>query len=154
MVYTLPCSFTFRRSHYSNAGDKTNKCRIRHGLDIAVADIDNWRVTVKQFLIPKSVDSNSDSTIYGYYHPPANAAENPEGWYLHTLTWAFTFFSSVKEIRRKKKHKLLRQRRAPCHISAQTTPTAQSAVCSGNATSQPVLCRSFLTTFRFAKKLN
>ena len=81
MVYTL----VLRSENRTNSDDKTNNCRIRHGMDRAVADIDNWRVTVKQFLIPKSVDSNSDSTIYGYYNPPANAAENPEGWYLHTL---------------------------------------------------------------------
>ena len=62
MVYTL----VLRSENRTNSEDKTNNCRIRHGMDRAVADIDNWRVTVKQFLIPKSVDSNSDSTIYGY----------------------------------------------------------------------------------------
>ena len=66
MVYTL----VLRSENRTNSEDKTNKCRIRHGIDRAVADNGNWRVTVKQFLIPKSVDSNSDSTIYGYYHPP------------------------------------------------------------------------------------
>ena len=65
MVYTL----VLRSENRTNSDDKTNKCRIRHGLDTAVADIDNWRVTVKQFIIPKQYNLVLDSTQFGYITP-------------------------------------------------------------------------------------
>ena len=78
MVYTL----VLRSENRTNSDDKTNKCRIRHGLDTAVADIDNWRVTVKQFIIPKQYNLVLDSTQFGYITP----GSAPQGWYLRNLT--------------------------------------------------------------------